>query len=78
VPDFVRPLAQLNALQLVLASRVEDAQIYFVGVSREDGEIDAFAVPGCAAGVWLTRPHRRDRTAVERRHGTMGGGFSRY
>ncbi len=64
VPDLVRVLAQLDALQLVLAGLIEDAQLDFSRVGREQREVDAFAIPCRASGVGLAGPDRGDRSVV--------------
>lgn len=45
VPDFIGALRQWQARQLLAAGGVEQAEIDAGGVGREDGEIDAQAVP---------------------------------
>jgi len=48
VPDLVGVLGQLDALDFGLALVVEQAQLDLCRVRREDGEVDAKAVPGGA------------------------------
>ena len=45
VPDLVGALAQLDALQLAPAGRVEEAQLDALGVLREQREVDALRRP---------------------------------
>jgi hypothetical protein len=46
VPDEVGALAQLQALELAAAFRLEQAELDALGALGIEGEIDARAVPG--------------------------------
>src|SRR5215207_3819011 len=48
VPGLVRAFAQLDALQLTPAVRIEQTQLDSGGVRGEHGKIHAFAIPGRA------------------------------
>ena len=49
VPDLVGVFGQLDALDLLVAGAVEQADLDLGGVGREEREIGALAVPGRAA-----------------------------
>src|SRR5947207_4235081 len=51
VPDEVGALAQLHALELAPAARIEQAELDARGVLREEREVDAGAVPSRAERV---------------------------
>src|SRR5205823_3380383 len=51
VPDFVRVFRQLDARDLLLAVLVEQADLDFGRVRREEREVHAFAVPRRATRV---------------------------
>ena len=70
VPDLVGVFGQLDALDLALACGVEQADLDFGGVGREQREIDALAVPGGAERIGQTFKESR---AAERR--CLGGGI---
>src|SRR5688500_5315136 len=58
VPDLVVAFLERNARSLdggIVA--LEQAQVHAGRVLREDGEVDAFAIPGCAKGIWLPWPY---------------------
>ena len=59
MPDLVGALAQLDALQLVAAAGVEQAQLDLLGVLGEQREVDALAVPGGAARIGPAGPDAR-------------------
>src|SRR5690606_28756730 len=61
VPDLVGMLRQRHAVGLALAGRVEQAQLDTAGMGREQGEVDAVAVPGGAERIGLSRPDRDPR-----------------
>ena len=61
VPDVLGALAQHDALQLAAAVVVEQAELDLLGVLGEQREVDAFAIPGRAARVGLSRPDDLDR-----------------
>jgi hypothetical protein len=50
VPDLVGVFRQLDTLGFLLSEVVEQAQLHFAGVSREDREIHPEPVPGRAQG----------------------------
>ena len=65
VPDLVRVLRQLDALGLAIAASIEEADLDFGRVGREEGEVDAFAVPGRAA--WMRKPLTNTRSRCHAR-----------
>ena len=48
MPDVIGALAQHNPLDLTPAVRVEQTEFDLAGVFREQGEVDAVAIPGGA------------------------------
>jgi hypothetical protein len=70
VPDLVGIFGQIDALDLALAAGVEQAELDLGRVRREQGEVDAQAVPGGAERVGQTFKESR---AAERR--CLGGGI---
>ena len=50
VVDLVGVFGQLYALEFLLASGVEQAQLDLGGVGREQGKVDPKAIPGGAEG----------------------------
>src|SRR5215217_1507835 len=57
VPDLVGVFGHHDTHFLVIARRVEQAQIDPFGMRREQREIDAFAVPGRAQRIGLSGPY---------------------
>jgi len=51
VPDFVGIFRQRNAVDLANTLRIEETELDPLGVRREQGEIDALAVPRRAEGI---------------------------
>ena len=51
MPDLVRVLGQLDALDLALARHVEEAELHLGRVRGEEREVDTHAVPGRTQGV---------------------------
>ena len=56
VPDLVGALGQRDALPFASPAFVEDAQLDLLRVLRKEREIDALAVPGCAARIGVAGP----------------------
>ncbi len=67
VPDLVGVLRQHDALDLALAGGVEQAELDFCRMRREQGEIDAQAIPRGAERMGQT--FRESRTAQGRGNG---------
>ena len=51
VEDLVRIFRKLDALYLPFTLRIEDAKFHFGGSRREDGEVDAEAIPCGPQGI---------------------------
>ena len=56
VPDAVGVLRQGDPLQLPVTRTVEQAQVDAGGIGREQGEVDAVAVPGRPQGILASGP----------------------
>ncbi len=61
VPDHVGMLAHVDALDFMLAGRIEDAQLDAFGMFGKQGEVDALAIPGCATRIGRTGPDGGNR-----------------
>ena len=59
VPDLVGVFLEFDALDFVTPAGIEQAQFHPGRVFREQREVDAFAVPGRAARIRISRPDRR-------------------
>jgi hypothetical protein len=59
VPDLIGVLRQRQAGDLAAPGGVEQTKLDFLGVQREQGEIDAAPVPVRAERIRLTRPQAR-------------------
>src|SRR6185369_1497277 len=70
VPDLVGVLGELDALVLALAAGIEQAQLDAGGVRGEQGEVDAFAVPGCTA--WVRRTFAQSKSGGHRQRSRPG------
>ena len=57
MPDLVGVLGELYAVELALTGLVEQADLDLFRILREQGEIDALAIPSCAQRIRLTWPH---------------------
>ncbi len=59
VPHLVGVFRERDAGLFVLPRAVEQAQLHFVGVRREQRKIDPLPIPGRAERIGLARPHLR-------------------
>ena len=66
VPYLIGALAQGDALYLMPATRIKNTQLDFLGVGREDREVDTFAVPSGAEGVRAPGPDPHPATPAGR------------
>ncbi len=57
MPDLTRALPQGNMSDLMLALDIEQAEYRLVSMFREQGEINAFAVPSRTQWIRLARPN---------------------
>ena len=63
VPDLVGPLGQRDPLGFLdRARRIEQAQLDLRRMFREEGEVDARAVPGCAERIRRAAPDTHVKT----------------
>jgi hypothetical protein len=74
VPLLVGALPHLDALDLCLARRVEEAELDLLGVLGEEGEVDPLPVPGRPERVRLSRPDDA-LLLTQRSNSSMGGSF---
>src|SRR5580704_2465823 len=54
VPNLVRVFRECDSLKFTFASLIEQAQLDFGRVSREEGEVCPLSIPSCAAGMRQT------------------------
>src|SRR3954465_13334553 len=69
MPDEIRALEELDALDLAPPFGIEEAQLHALCMLGEQREVDARPVPGGAEGIGPAAPER------SRRDDDAGGGF---
>ena len=59
MPDLVGLFLDADAVQFAAAVAVEKAEFDGFRMLGKNREVDAFAIPGSAQGIGLSRPHNR-------------------